>query len=56
MKFVCVEKDIESKNHFLLECFLLLKERKVLMNKIRDICSSLTNENEISVFYTLLFW
>ena len=25
------------------------------MNKIRDIDSSLTNQNEISLFYTLLF-
>ena len=30
-------KDIESTNHFLLQCSLFLNERQVLMNKIRDI-------------------
>ena len=44
-------KDIESTN----QCSLFLKERQVLMNKIRDIDSLLTNQNEISLFYTLLF-
>ena len=47
--------DIEYTKHFLLQCSLFLKERQVLMNKIRDIDSSLTNQNEISFFYTLLF-
>ena len=31
------------------------KERQVLINKINDIDSSLTKQNEISLFYTLLF-
>ena len=44
-------KDIESTN----QCSLFLKERQVLINKIRDIDSSLTSQNEISLFYTLLF-
>ena len=33
-------KDIESINHFLLQCSLFLNKRQVLMNKIRDIDSS----------------
>ena len=36
------------------QCSLFLKERQVLMNKTCDIDSSLTNQNEISLFYTLL--
>ena len=37
-------KDIESTNHFLLQCSLFPEERQVLMNKIRDIDSSLNDE------------
>ena len=48
-------KDIESTNHFLLQCSLFLNERQVLMNKIRDIDSSLIDQNENSLCYTLLF-
>ena len=48
-------KDIESANHFLLQCSLFLRERQVLMNKIRDIDSSLIDQNENSLCYTLLF-
>ena len=48
-------KDIESTNHFLLQCSLFLNERQVLMNKIRDIDSSLIDQNESSVCYALLF-
>ena len=48
-------KDIESANHFLLQCSLFLNERQVPMNKIRDIDSSLINQNENSLCYTLLF-
>ena len=48
-------KDIESTNHFLLQCFLFLKERQVLTNKIRDIDSSLIDQNEKSLCYTLPF-
>ena len=51
---MCV-KDIESTNHFLLQCSLLLNERQVLMNKICDIDSSLNDQNENSLYYTLLF-
>ena len=54
MKFVC-GNDIESTNHFLLQCSLLLNKKQVLMNKIRDIDSSLIDQNESSVCYTLLF-
>ena len=54
MKFVC-GKDIESTNHFLLQCSLFLNEKRVLMNKIRDIDSSLIDQNESSLCYTLLF-
>ena len=48
-------KDIESTNHFLLQCSLFLNERQVLMNKICDIDSSLIDQNENSFCYTLLF-
>ena len=47
-------KDVESTNHFLLQCSLFLNERQVLRNKIRDIDSSLTDQNENSLCYTLL--
>ena len=39
-------KDIKFRNRFLLQCSLFLKERQVLMNKIRDIDSSITDQNE----------
>ena len=48
-------KDIESTSHFLLQCSLFRNERQVLMNKIRDIDSSLIDQNENSLCYTLLF-
>ena len=48
-------KDIESTNYFLLQRSLFLKERQVLMNKIRDIDSSFIDQNENSLCYTLLF-
>ena len=48
-------KDIESTNHFPLQCSFFLKERQVLMNKIRDTDSSLIDQNEKSLCYTLLF-
>ena len=48
-------KDIKSTNHFLLHCSLCLKERQVLMDKIRDIDSSLIDQNENSLCYALLF-
>ena len=47
-------KDIESANHFLLQCSLFLNERQVLRNKIRDIDSSLTDQNENSLCSTFL--
>ena len=48
-------KDIESTNHFLLQYSLFLNERQVLMNKIRNIDSSLIDQNKNSLCYTLLF-
>ena len=48
-------KDIESTNRFLLQCSLFLTERQIFMNKIRDIDSSLIDQNENSLCYTLLF-
>ena len=48
-------KDIESTNHFLFQCSLFLNERQVFMNKIRDIDSSLIDQNENCLCYTLLF-
>ena len=48
-------KDIESTNHFLLQCSLFFNERQFFMNKIRDIDSSLIDQNENFVCYTLLF-
>ena len=47
--------NIESTNHFLLQCSLFLKERQVLMNINRDIDSSLVDQNENSLCYPLLF-
>ena len=53
---ICIyEKGIESTNHFFLQCSLFLKERHVLIHKIRDIDSSLIDQNENSLCYTLLF-
>ena len=44
---VCIcERDIESSNYFLLQCSLFPKERQVLMNEIRDINSSITDQNQ----------
>ena len=52
---ICIcGKDIESTNHFLLQCSLFLNERLVLMNKICDIDSPLIDQNENSLCYTLL--
>ena len=48
-------KDIKFRNRFLLQCSLFLKERQVLMNKIRGIDSSLVDQNENSLCYTLPF-
>ena len=48
-------KDIESTNHFLLQCFLFLNEMQVLMNKTRDIDCSLIDQNEKSHCCALLF-
>ena len=48
-------KDSESTNHFLLQRSLFLKERQVLKNKIRDIDSSLIDQNEKCLCYTLLY-
>ena len=48
-------KDIEARNHFLLQCSLFLNERQVLMNKIRDIDSSLIDQNENFLCYAPLF-
>ena len=45
--------DSEYTNLFLLQCFLFLKERQVLMNKIRDIESSVIDKNENSLCYAL---
>ena len=45
--------DSEYTNLFLLQCFLFLKERQVLMNKIRDIESSVIDQNENSLCYAL---
>ena len=43
MKFVYVEK---VSNLRTISSSLFLKERQIFMNKIRDIDSSLTNQNE----------
>ena len=48
-------KYIESTKNFLLHCSLFRKERQVSMNKICDIDSSLIDQNENSLCYTLLF-
>ena len=52
--WIC-RKDIESTNHFRLQCSLFLNEKQVLMNKIRDIDYSLIDQNENSLCHTLLF-
>ena len=54
IKFLC-EKNVESTNHFLLQCSLFLLEKLVLMNKIRDIDSSLIEQNENFLCYTRFF-
>ena len=51
---ICWE-GIESTNPFLLQYSLFLKERQVLINKIRDTGSSIIDQNENSVCYTHLF-
>ena len=48
-------KDIESTNHFLLQCSLFLKERQVFMNKVCHIDSSFIDQNENYLCKTLLF-
>ena len=48
-------KDIESTNHFFLQCSLLLKKTQTLINKVRDIGSLLIDQNENSLCYTRLF-
>ena len=48
-------KDIESTNHFLLQCSLFINERQAFMNKIRDIGSSLIDQNKNSLCNTLPF-
>ena len=48
-------KDIESTNHFLLQCSLFLKERQPFMNKICATDSSLIDQNKKSLCYTLPF-
>ena len=48
-------KDIEPTNHFLLQCSVFLNEGQVLMNKVRDTDSSLIDQNENSLCYTLPF-
>ena len=48
-------KDIESTNHFLLQCSLLLKQMQDLLNKIREIDNSLSDQNENSLLYSS-FW
>ena len=51
---ICWE-DTESTNPFLLQYSLFLKERQVLINKIRDTGSSTIDQNENSLCYTHLF-
>ena len=51
---MCV-KDIETTDHFLLHCSLFLNEMQVLMNKIRDIDSSIIDQNENSLCHRLVF-
>ena len=48
-------KDIKSTNHFLLQYFLYIKDREVLMNKVRDIDSSLIDQNENYLCYTIFY-
>ena len=51
---ICVcFKDIESTNHFLLQCSWFLKESQLHMNKIRDIDSSFIDHHENPLCYTL---
>ena len=47
--------NIESMNHFHLQCSLFRKERQVLMNINCDIDSSLIDQNENYLCYSLLF-
>ena len=47
--------NIESTNHFLLQCSLYLFERQTLMEKIGDVEISILDQNETYLCYTLLF-
>ena len=47
--------NIESTNHFLLQCPLYLSERQTLMEKIRDVEISILGQNENYLCYTLHF-
>ena len=47
--------NIESMNHFLLQCPLYLSERQTLMKQIRDVEISILDQNENGLSYTLLF-
>ena len=49
------KKDIESRNHFLLQCSLFLNKRQFFIKKFRDIDISLIDQNENSLCYMLLF-
>ena len=50
-------KNNKPTNHFLIQCSCFLKEKKILLNEVRDIDSSLIDQNEMlyTVCYTLLF-
>ena len=48
-------KDIETTIHFIVQCFLFLNDRQVLMNKFRDIdCSLIDQMKTLSVIHFFL--
>ena len=47
--------NIESTNHFVLQCSLYLCKRQTLMEKICDVEISILDQNENCLSYTLFF-
>ena len=53
---VCIcGTNIESRNHFLLQCTLYFSERKTLMRIICDVEISLFDQNELPLLYSTLW-
>ena len=53
LQWKCIKES--TYEYFIFINVLFLEERQVLMNKIRDIASSLIDQNENLLCYTLFF-